>query len=447
MAGVKLECMCFSAACGRHVLIALSGGADSVALLHSMAQRRSADRLRITAAHFNHHIRGKDADNDQRFCESLCREMDIPLIIGGADIPALAKAQGCGIETAAREARHAFLEEARRQCGAELIALAHHADDQAETVLMHLLRGAGPEGICGMREISGNLYRPLLAFRKAELEAYLKERGIAWREDSTNFIADTPRNALRLNVLPEIERNYPQAVQAAGRYALTAQIESDYLSRKTDDFLKTRRIEYPFGTKIVFSQKPEEAILRRAIRGICGDGPDFDKLEALIALAGMDRGRLEISGRLYAEKTASGMYFIRKDAEKPLPVPLTYGAEIPFSRGMRIFAEETCAALSERKPGEEFLDAEKIQNAVIRARMDGDRIHPLGASGERLLSDYLSDKKIERPLRDFLPLLAIGRQILWVGGIGIAENAKITSETRRRLRIRIITDEPTEVQE
>ena len=174
MACVQLPQICFDDVRGEHLLIALSGGADSVALTCLLAQSREKYALRLTAAHLNHGIRGADADADAALCRKLCDRLGIGLIEGHADVPRIARETGQGLEAAAREARYRFLREARLRCGANRIVLAHHLDDQAETVLMHLLRGTGPEGVCGMARVSGELYRPLLEVRKAALVQYLE---------------------------------------------------------------------------------------------------------------------------------------------------------------------------------------------------------------------------------------------------------------------------------
>jgi len=201
-----------------HILAAVSGGADSVAMLALLKEAADGQPFTLTAAHFEHGIRAEDSLADAAFVRTLCGEWRIPLIEGHADVPVLAKASSMGLETAARQARYEFLMNAREQAGADYIALAHHRDDQAETVLMHLFRGCGLRGAVGMKALDGVLYRPLLNVTKKTLVGYLQMRGIPWREDATNGAADNPRNALRLNVMPEIERIYPGAKGAVCRF-------------------------------------------------------------------------------------------------------------------------------------------------------------------------------------------------------------------------------------
>ena len=446
MAVSAIENLRFDALRGKHLMIALSGGADSVALMHILLRRRDADGLTLSCAHLHHGIRGAEADADAAFCQKICKEAGLELICGYADIPAIANARGTGIETAARIERYRFLNEAKEKCGADLIALAHHADDQAETVLMHLLRGTGPEGIAAMPMLSGDKFRPLIGIPKQRLVDFLTSEGISWQEDGTNAVSDNPRNALRLNVLPEIEKNYPAAKAAIARYARAAAVESDFLSRLTDEFLAANLEKGPYGCRIRFDALPEEAILRRAVRRICGERLEGAKLDEIIILARKYRGSIQIFSDLSAEKTPSGMYFLRKCAKKPAPLPLKIPMDTKFGEYFRVVIEESDSEIDRNDPSVETLDAAALEGAVIRLREDGDRIHPLGASGSRLLSDYLTDKKIDRPLRDWLPLIAAEKEILWVGGNGISDHARIQPGTTHCVRIKLYsnTDEKAE---
>lgn len=431
----------------KRVLIALSGGADSVALLHLMANRRDADGITIHAAHFHHGIRGQDADSDAAFCREICAALKVEYHEGRADVPALARDRRMGLETAAREARYAFLRSTQAAVGANVIALAHHMDDQAETILMHLLRGAGPEGICGMARLENGLYRPLLEIRKAQLIQYLQESGIAWREDQTNQISDTPRNALRLHALPEIEKCYPHGVEAIARYGRLARAESDYLSKAADAFLDARLERGFYGQRLLLHGNEDEALLRRAVRKLAANWICMDQMEAILAIARKTRGSLDLSKALRIEKTPHALYFLPRSEKIPSEIPLKLPGETMLPGICRITAELGDFPIHPSDGHAEILDADRLQGAVLRTRRSGDRIQALGAQGSRLLSDYLIDRKIDRPLRDCLPLIAQGSRILWVCGVGMAHEARITSGTRRRARLEIIpiTDEKPEV--
>ena len=459
MAVSSIDNLRFDGLRGKHLLVALSGGADSVALMHILLRRMGEDGFFLTCAHFHHGIRGADADADAAFCQTICDKAGIRLICGFADIPAIARERQTGIETAARIERYRFLNEAKAECGADLIALAHHADDQAETVLMHLLRGAGPEGISAMPMLSGDKFRPLIGISKQSLVDFLVSEGISWREDATNAVSDTPRNALRLNVLPEIEKSYPSAKQAIARYARAAAIENNLIDRLTDEFIKKRLKKLPCGEMIRLDNHWEEAVLRRTIRRLCGSRleaakPDFQeklteaqaKLDELILLAQKIRGKIQVFSDLTVEKTPSGLYFLRDGIQKPEPMPVQVPMDISFGNYCRIVIEESDSGISADDPFTETVDPDALRGAVIRLREDGDRIRPLGAEGSRLLSDYLTDKKVDRPIRNCLPVIAKEKNILWVGGYGISDDIRIIPSTTHCVRIKIYinTDEKAE---
>ena len=437
MASHGLDAIRFDDTRGRRMLIALSGGADSVALLTLLCSRREADGFTLAAAHFHHGIRGADADGDAEFCRELCARLGVQLIEGRGNVVALARARGIGLEQAAREARYAFLRDAQARCGADWIALAHHRDDQAETVLMHLLRGAGPDGACGMARLERGLYRPLLDVPKASLRKYLEDRGIPWREDATNADPGTPRNALRLNVLPEIEKSYPSAAAALARHAKSARIERDFVARLADDFLQDRLESGPYGRRLRLVGDEEEALLRRALRKLC---PELgaEKLEALSGLVRRPRGALELPGGTRAERTPGWLYLMPAKRPEPAPVALEIPGETDLSGIARIRAELGGFSLAPDDPHTELLDLDALRGAVLRTRRSGDRFQPLGAPGDRLLSDYLTDRKIDRPLRDCLPLVAVKNRVLWVCGLRLSETAKLQDSSRRCVRLTML---------
>lgn len=400
---------------GRHVLVALSGGADSVALLTILCRARDAGMLSVSAAHFEHGIRGAESLGDAEFCKQLCLDMGVTFVPGRADVPEIARRTGEGLETCARRLRHRFLDETARILGAELIALAHHLDDQAETVLMHLLRGAGPDGAAGMRRVSGKLYRPLLGVRKAEIVDFLRAEGISWREDSTNAVADNPRNRLRLEAIPALERAYPAGMRAMARFAENMAVENDYVSRMTDAFTDARVEVLPNGWRINISGDCEEALLRRAVRRLCGPDLTCAKLMELMEFPPV----CDVAKGLRAAVCAGHMYITRRfDAPEPQPLKLDGVTELAgicriSCKGAEPVPEKTLKST-------QVLSKTALEGAMLRTRMEGDRISPLGMKGTKSLSDYMTDLRIDRPLRDVTPIVANGRDVLWVVGFGIS---------------------------
>lgn len=412
----------------KHVLAALSGGADSVALLLLLCRARDAGMLRVSAAHFDHMIRGAESRGDANFCQSLCAQHRVPLLMGKADVPDIARRTGEGLEVCARELRYRFLRKSARRLNADLIALGHHADDQAETVLMHLLRGAGPEGISGMRRLSGDLYRPLIGARKAEIVAFLKSVGQPWREDRTNRIPDNPRNALRLGALPALEGVYPGAVPAIARYAEAAALESDYLARATDAFLKERAETLPNGHRLRLTDDPEEALLRRALRRLCGNDLKTDKLRELLCL----ETATDIHNGMRAERHGAYLY-VRMPFEPPMEAPIPLGGMARLPGICTLTCEDADPVPERARKLTQVLEKRAVDGAALRTRRPGDRIAPLGMEGSKSLSDYFTDRKLDPPLREITPVIARGSEILWVVGHGISRVCALNGHEAVRL--------------
>lgn len=419
-----------------HILAAVSGGADSVALLALLREAALTQPFDLTAAHFEHGIRAEDSLADAAFVRILCAEWGIRLIEGHGNVPAEAKRRSIGLEEAARDARYEFLNRARLQIGADYIALAHHRDDQAETVLMHLFRGAGLNGMKGMRPVDGVLYRPLLDVPKETLVGYLIGQGIPWREDATNTVPDNPRNALRLHVLPEVERIYPGAKRAVSRFSQIAAEEDAYMERQSMLFEREHAVEFP-GMKLLELRsegeawRAERALLMRTVRRLTG--LPFEAAVRIMDLWENQGGpcAVDAGGGWRGERGSLGLYLIFKGSKKAGMQPMRLKSELRLPDGLgRLKVSRGSGVPVTDQPFCQELDASRVEGAVIRTRRNGDVIHPLGAPGRQKLSDYFINRKIDRPLRDVIPLLAKGNEILWVMGQGISEKAKLKEDTQ-----------------
>jgi tRNA(Ile)-lysidine synthase len=380
-----------------------------VALLLLLKELADRGGIRLTAAHFDHRIRPASGD-DARFVRALCEEIHVPLIEGAGDVPHLVAEEKIGLETAARQARRAFLEKALTEAGADVIATAHHADDQAETVLMHLFRGAGTGGAAGIRPRSGHWARPLLHVSKADLVSYLLERGQSWCTDETNAVPDTPRNRLRSSVLPSVLAIYPGATRALGRFAAVSAEESDYLDSLADRFLAERGVRIDGGLYALEAVPAERALICRVLRRLEPE-TDYGLLSRMTDLYFAPSGCVHAVG-IRAERSGSRLYLI--DETQPPEAFLGSLGVAPhenrpvYQNGFR-----------------QVLDAANLQGAELRLRRPGDWISPLGTSGSKSLSDYLIDRKLDRPLRDRLPLVARDSEVLWAVGVGISNRAAL----------------------
>ena len=404
---------------GRHVLAAVSGGADSVAMLLLLARWRDEGRIRLSAAHFEHGIRGEASREDMEYVRRLCRDMNVPLTVGCADVPEEAAKAHEGLEACARRLRHAFLEKTRSETGADVIALAHHRRDKAETVLMHLLRGSGSNGAAAMPYRSGHVIRPLIDAEPGELKSLLAENGIAWREDETNRVPDNPRNFLRLRVFPLLEEIYPGCVEALCRFSEISAEENRLLDRLTREYIACGQFSYA-GVHVL-SKQTDKAILRRAVCRLLPEA-GFEHVERALSPG----HKSELPGFWQAGEDENYLYLLPPIAA-PDAVPLSNGAVL---EGICSVLCEPCAPEPIRNNGlTQVLRSDALAGAVLRTRREGDFIRPFGMNGKRKsLGDYLTDRGFPLLLRDRLPLLAVENEILWVPSVGISQAAAVVPD-------------------
>lgn len=441
---------------GMHVLVACSGGPDSLALLDILLRLRRRLNLVLTVAHFEHGIRGAASEADARFVEAFCRERGVPCCIGHGDVPAVAKEQGKSLELMARELRYAFLWRTLERCGADVLATAHHADDQAETVLMRILRGTGIDGLAAMRPREGKKIRPLLFARREAILAYCRERRLQPRHDATNDIPDATRNLLRLRVLPYLQQACnPGVARSLCQLAELARADSDFLEQQLEEIWPylTREENDERRIVLVSLRRQHPALQRRALRRLfaetAGNGRDlsFSHVEELrlLALSAQATGKtLDLPGGIEAHFTHNRLILRRalpeggheRDGGLSMPIPVA----IPGSTacgGMAI--EATLLELLPEDVGSRgfYLDASALRCGplVLRHRQPGDFIGLAG--GRKKLKDVLIDDKIPREARANLLLLAIGHEVLWIVGRRRTNHYPVTDHTKRILYFQI----------
>lgn len=418
---------------GDTVLAAVSGGADSVALLLVLAALQDTLQFTLHAAHFEHGIRGEASLEDMAFVAALCEREGIPCHVGRGDVPRLKEEWKVSLEDAARRARYAFLEETAARLGGAKIALAHQLEDQAETLLLHLAHGCGLQGLAAMRPVKGNRIRPLLATPRCAVEAFLRARGMAWREDATNRDRAHARNLLRHEVFPVLRRLNPRVSEAMARTASLAAEAADRLAEMADRQLDGRVKRMPYGA---FWQpgdmRPEADAIRAFLRYAKAPEIDAASTRRLAALAPSGVENLPAGWRVL--RTRERFHAIR-----------------PEERAFDVRAEDfvcvTCA-VDDLGDGrlEQTFDADRLEGAVFRARRPGDVFAPLGAAGTQKLKKTLQDAGIDQPFRDLLPVIARGNRVLWIVGLKPSRDAAVTGETRRAVKIRYRGELPWTIQ-
>ncbi|MBQ6289933.1 MAG: tRNA lysidine(34) synthetase TilS [Clostridia bacterium] len=404
---------------GRY-LIGLSGGADSVALLMMLLPDIRESRIAVEAVHVNHGLRGAESDDDETFCRRLCEQESIPLTVYRADL------QGKTDEASARKARYGFFRERYEAFRADGLILAHHADDQAETFLMRLTRGAGPEGLECMREdetVDGiRILRPMLRIRREEIRTALKEDGTGWREDSTNTDTAYLRNRIRQELIPALEAISESAVEKICRTAGMIAADNDVLDAAADQLLRENARGNILNAAVIAAEP--DALRRRVLRKWWNaEGPVLEEhalsaaqTETLNALLDVTKGKTNLPGDVYAVRTGKHLILQRTDKEKKTdPVPFS-GEETEFG-AYRITVSPTEGNPGDGKKTQEVPDG-FFRGCEIRTRRPGDRIRPFGSTGSRKLQDYLTDRRIGEPFRDSIPLICRGNEVLLVCGVG-----------------------------
>ena len=406
---------------GGHVLAAVSGGADSTALLCFFCEIRESYPLSISCAHVEHGIRGEASEEDMRFVRTLCAQKQIPFYAAHVDAPAYAKANGCGLEDAARMLRYDFLEKTAEAVGADVIALAHHQGDQAETVLLHAARGSDVRGLGAMRWRRGKFIRPLLDFSPEELRDYLRSIGQPWREDETNACLDYARNRIRHSALPALEAAYPGARAALARLAASAQRDEDYFSARLCE-LGLSPLTLVNGACL-----PKKALAglhsalagRALVRLIEAAGVPTQSAQTIARLLDglTGRGTVNLVGGARAEIGMEYAAVLRKETiigETPLrPFGTT---ETPFGT----------FSVRRAEPGEtgdgvhsQAMDESLLRGAELAPWQSGDEMTPFGAKSPVRMKKLLEN--VEHALRKSVPVLKQGNTVLWMPGVRPAE--------------------------
>ena len=434
---------------GMEVLVGFSGGADSMALLLLLKEYGDKHEVGVRAVHVHHGIRGESADRDQAFCAKFCQERGIPLRIYRRDVPAYASAHHMSLEEAGREVRYKIFKRCLEDGFGERVALAHHQNDQAETMLFRLSRGTGLKGLGGMEPVRLPYIRPLLCVTRQEVIAWLKARHISWMEDESNQEVDYARNRIRKEILAPMEAAWPgTTARLAGTADRIRETES-YLEYETgrawERYAKETEGGYAIELQAFTELHPamQKLVLRKGMELLTG-GKDLEAVhvEQLLNLVhGKRGGRTDLPGHAYGQLGYEALFLRKKAAAKTEVLP-----GIPVKLGENAFAGQIFSAVVEEAGENEkiptkrytkWFDYDKIkQGMVLRNRKPGDYLAN-GAGSHKKLKDYFIDQKVPREDRDRMILLADGNHIMWAVGMRISEEYKITEQTRRILKVQM----------
>jgi len=449
----------------RSIIVGVSGGPDSVCLLDLLAlmRERGDITVEIHAAHLNHGLRGDEADEDEQFVRELAESRSLPLTVDRRDVNAARTTKGGSVEEAARRERYAFLASAAERIGAEVVAVGHNADDQIETVLHRILRGAGLKGLRGIpisrllaRGSSVRLVRPLLHSRRAEIVEHLRDRGRSFRQDSSNRDTAFTRNRIRAELLPRIESEYnPAFGESLLRLSRSAndayELLLDVAQTAAADCLSGASIDAAGFALVHGAARP--LLIDAAVAAAAPGAPQFDAAhyDAVVDLAldGRRGARLDLPGGIVARRTETAVELSVADPPEAAPhveavIPVPGETRVPEA-GLTITVEvvdrsqlDLDVFLRTKTRYDEALDFEVVDGPlVLRSRREGDTFEPLGAGGRRKVGDFLTDRKVPAAERGRVLILEAAGAPVWIVGYRIDERAKLTERTTRVLRLSV----------
>ncbi len=432
------------------LVVGVSGGRDSIALLSLLHELKQP----LIAAVFNHRLRPEAAE-EQSFTASFCRERGIPCLCGSADVAAYAAANGLGIEAAARALRYGFLFKAAEENAAAAVCTAHHANDRAETLLLHLLRGAGIDGLAALRPYtlpnpfsqSIPLIRPLLGVTRSQIDAYIAAKGLPFREDRSNADTAYTRNRIRAELIPTLERDYnPAIVSALCRLAESAAADSEILAAAAEA-ARARVMSAALPPTLSRAAYLAEAegirprLLRLVLPEVEAGFANLKALDDIIMSARVNETRPWIGG-IQVVIEGDRVCFLT-DSERMLNnyPQISDGYVLRIARH-EVTSEALPALIARAKaePMTAFLDAERVVgNLSLRSAVPGERFMPCGSHGHsQKLSDFWVNRKLPKPYRAEYPVLADDEGILWLPGFMTSERAALRKETRTLLEVKAV---------
>ncbi|MCM0647674.1 tRNA lysidine(34) synthetase TilS [Clostridium swellfunianum] len=441
---------------GDKIIVAVSGGPDSICLLHILSKMKEELNLILYAAHVNHCLRGEEADKDEEYVKQFCKSLGVECFSRRVDINKLSGERNMSTESVAREARYDFFDELYNSLGAQKIALAHNANDQAETVLMRIIRGTGMEGIIGIKAVRENIFiRPLINIKRESIEKYCEDNILLPRIDKTNLESIYTRNKIRLELIPYIKENFNgDIISTLNRLADTIARDNEYLENITKEKYKSyceRKGEKVIINKEAF--KEHEAIITRIIRQALGElrgnlynvekvhiydlinlqksgtGKKINLPNNVVGYNNYENIELSIT-KTNVNNEGEREYTLNINEENNLEAfDLKVFTKVISTNGKINFKEDKHI---------KYFDFDKVKGSItVRTRKNGDRFTPFGMKGSKKLKDFFMDLKIPQEERDGIPLICFGEDIAWIVGYRISDSYKIDKTTKSILKVSI----------
>lgn len=445
---------------GESIIVGLSGGPDSVCLVHILSRVKEALDIKIYPVHINHMLRGQESNEDQNYVIKLCRSLDLEIYIYSSDIKKIASDRGISLEEAGREERYRIFNHVANSCAGGKIAVAHNKNDQAETVLLNIIRGSGLDGLNGMEPKRGNIIRPLLEVERWEIEAYCRDNRLNPRIDSSNHCNIYTRNKIRIDLIPHIDKLFDtDIVHSINKMLMVVKDDIHFMHEDTDKiygelcinshFNKVELDLYKLG-KCHVSQI--RRVIRKAISVVKGDLKGIESVHIKDIIDLIKDGRtgafICLPKKIRAQRSYTTLNIfienpIREKIEKYKKQLDIFSAT--YVEGLGVF-ESIIETWSENQYARhinagdkniiQYFDFDKFKEKIyVRTRENGDVFKPLNSNGTKKLKEFFIDTKVPREDRDNIPLLAVNGEIVWIIGHKISDKFKVTENTKRVLKI------------